>query len=694
MFQNKLIRGITVGLISFLLTMVMYFTSILTELEWKSWDLRMRFLSGSSSKVSDIVCIYIDQESLDIYEKELGLTWPWPRQIYQAITDFSMAGGARAIFFDLIFSESSSWGVEDDRMFARAMERSGRVFLPVFLSRKKKIEDKGIFDRLQRFSINYSLPSSFIVPAQSATLPVPELLEAAVGVGNVNLSPDKDGIFRRIPLLFSFDSLKLPALPLAVANFVTGKNEMEKVALDKQGRMILRFYGPTGTFPSFSAAVVINSFVQFEQGISSQINPEEFKGKIVYVGTSAPGLMDWGSTPFSSICPGVEIQATALANLLNDDYFHVIPRGAFIFISLVAALLAGLAISFMEKSWQIASAFSLLLIFVFVLSSALFLFGWWLETVPVFLAVSLSFIGASLLNYTFEGKRRRMIKSVFRYYLSSDVIDKLLSRPELLKLGGEARQITSFFSDLAGFTSISENLEAQVLVRFLNQYLSEMTDIILSLGGTLDKYEGDAIIAFWNAPLDQPDHALRGCRAALAGQKRLQELNEHFFSLYGYNLSMRIGLNSGEAVVGNMGSSKRFDYTAMGDTVNLASRLEGACKFFGVPILMGEKTAEMVEDTILLREIASLRVLGKKKPVKVFQPVGEKDEVEEAVVKKVEMFHQGVKLYRERKWQKAEAVFNNLPGEPVVEIYLKNIKDFKEIPPSEDWQGVFELNKK
>jgi adenylate cyclase len=228
----------------------------------------------------------------------------------------------------------------------------------------------------------------------------------------------------------------------------------------------------------------------------------------------------------------------------------------------------------------------------------------------------------------------------------------------------------------------------------LNAYLSEMTDIILDAGGTLDKYEGDAIVAFWNAPLDEPDHALKACRAALECQRRLKELRPEFLKRFGHEITMRIGLNSGPAVVGNMGSSRRFDYTAMGDTVNLAARLESACKQYQVSILAGENTYGNLKDVLAAREADVIRVVGKQVPVRIFQIIGEKEKMTPLQMEKIGIFHQGLEAYRERDWDRAIALFGGLTEDPLAAIYIDRCQNFKLNPPPEPWDMVFGLKVK
>ena len=679
----------------FLASVLLHSLNVLRPLEWRSWDLRMRLLSSPSRASRDIVLIVIDQEGLDVYEKSQGMPWPWPRQMYAVFADYLKAGGAKALFLDLILSETSRYGVEDDEILSRAMTASGNVFVPFFISAETQNKDAEALRQLKRFSLPArDYPKKAVQPLESVSLPIEVLLRSAAGAGNVRFSQDEDSIFRRIPLLFSYESLLLPSLPLALAEFIMGTSPADGAPLDGSGRMIIRYHGPAETYKTYSAAAIINSWAQMDEGKTPQIDPKEFVGKVVLLGTNAPGLLDLRPTPFSPVCSGTEIQAAALDNLLHKDFIRLPPRAVLFFYILALALLTGVGISFSMKIWKIAIFFALLLALPAAASALAFRGGIWLDFAVPEAAVLASFIGAALLNYSHEGRQRRFIKSVFRHYLSPDVIERILQNPSMLDLGGEKREISAFFSDVAGFTSISEKLSPEELVELLNAYLSEMTDIILSLGGTLDKYEGDAMIAFWNAPLDQPDHALRACRAALRCQKRLEELRPDFKRRFGSEVFARIGVHSGPAVVGNMGSEKRFDYTAMGDTMNLASRLEGACKQYKIATLISEQTRDTVRVEIVTREIDMIRVVGKKTPVRVFELVGEREETASGEIEKTALFERGLEAYRNRDWDGAVETFRKLGEDVPAGIYVRRCMAFKQSPPPPDWDGVFELGEK
>ena len=692
---QKVLRGLLVGLAAFVVAVAADWSGALRTLEWKSWDLRLSLWSDPDRADKDIVILLIDQYSLDFFEKEQGLPWPWPRQLYSAVVDFLKLGGARAVFFDLVLSESSRSGVEDDQDFAAAMTRAGNVFLSLSLSRSEAGYEEPSVELLQRFGLKEGEPPGIeFPPARSASTPVLALLEACRGAGNVLFEPDSDGVFRRLPVAFRYRELVLPSIPLALAGASGFEGGLSALPLDPSGRMILRYHGPAGTYRSYSIAALINSWARIEEGLEPQVRPEEFAGKTVLVGGGAPGLLDLRPTPLSPVFPGVEIQATALDNIMRHDAFRESGTLILIALVLVFAVFTAVTSSLLQHVWQQVLFLLAALLLPFAASRAAFASGVWLGLAAPETAVLLGFLGSALVNYTVEGRQRRFIKSVFSHYLSPQVIERIVEDPGRLKLGGEKREVTSFFSDIAGFTSISEKLSPEELVNFLNEYLSEMTEIILESGGTLDKYEGDAIIAFWNAPLDQPDHALRGCRAALLCQARLAELRPRFQAITGRPVAMRIGLNSGPAVVGNMGSSRRFDYTAMGDVINLASRLEGAGKQYRVSILAGRNTYEQVRSEILGREVDLIRVVGKAEPVAVYEIITERAAAAPELLERLRRFDEARGLYLQRRWEEALCLFEGLAGDPVAEVYAGRCLAMRKEPPLEGWDGVFTLKEK
>jgi adenylate cyclase len=456
--------------------------------------------------------------------------------------------------------------------------------------------------------------------------------------------------------------------------------------------MLLRFRGPVGTFETFSAAGIIESEILAGSGGKETIpNADSLKDAYVFFGFSAPGLLDLRPTPISRVYPGVEIHATMLDNLLSGDFLRDAPPRAVAFSTLFFSLLASiLTVALAKRAWHSAAAFAVFSPLPATFAFAAYPLGYWwpiaVQQCAVFLALSSSLI----VNYATEGRRRAFVKKAFQHYLSPAVIERILVDPSHLKLGGERRELTILFSDLEGFSTISEKLDPEALTSLLNDYLSDMTDIILEEGGTLDKYEGDAIIAFWNAPLSLPDHAQRACSAALKCQRKLSERREEFRQRTGAILRARIGINTGEVVVGNLGSKKRFDYTILGDAANLASRLEGANKAFATYTMISEATWSKTSGSLPGRQIGLLRVVGRNEPVRVFELNGIDGQTDDSATQR---FETGLALCFETKWREALEIFETLPDDPVAKVYAKRCRGLL-APPGQSWDGVWNLSSK
>jgi adenylate cyclase len=330
------------------------------------------------------------------------------------------------------------------------------------------------------------------------------------------------------------------------------------------------------------------------------------------------------------------------------------------------------------------------LIIPWLLGFALYDFSYWWPIMFQSLTLLSSMSGAVLVNYATEGRQKAFIKNAFKHYLSPAVIEQIMANPDQLKLGGERRCLSIFFSDLAGFSTISEKLEPQALTQLLNDYLTDMTDIILEEGGTLDKYEGDAIIAFWNAPLHQQDHALRAARTALRCQRKLAERRAEFEQRSGVVLSMRIGVNTGDVVVGNMGSRERFDYTVLGDAANLAARLEGANKYFGTATMIAESTWVHGGNALVGREIGRITVVGRRTPERVYEVLGMPGE---SASVPVDEFERGIRLCESGQWQEAAIIFEQWPHDALSCRYASRCRELCSSPTAA-WDGVWNLAEK
>jgi adenylate cyclase len=684
--------------------------ALLLDLSGAIQPYRLKTLDGLFRRVPlpaaspQVVVVTVDQPDLDFF-KDQGITWPWPRQLYEHLVDYCKHAGARAVIFDVLYTEASSRGSEDDDRFAQAVAKAGNVTLPFFLSRQAKPPNPSEPDLLKRAGLNIPGPAPANQPTyQAVVTPIPPLLAAAGALGNVETRPDPDGIYRRVPLVVPFKGTWLPSLGFAAFHafgapgalrFTPGGLMVGNLAipLDDHGFFLLKYRGPSRSHKRFSAANLIASEYKRQHGLPPDYLPEEFAGKWVFVGLTAPGLLDLKASPVSAIYPGVEVHATLLDNLLRGDFLRPVPAwlmwtgmlllsaaavGGVLFFSGLAATLAG---------------FGVLVLVCLGLTVGAFYYGWWADPFLPGLALILSFALAEAYSYATEGRQKLYIKRMFGQYMSEKVINHLLENPEKLQLGGERRRVTLFFSDLAGFTTISERLSAETVVALLNDYLSRMTEIILEEEGTVDKFEGDAIMAFWGAPLDQPDQAKLACRAALRQRAALAELNLKFADLKLPPLSMRIGLHTGDAIVGNLGSVKRFDYTVIGDTVNLASRLEGVNKFYGSHLMASEVTVAACGGGVEFRELDLVAVKGKEQAVRVFEILGITGELEPETLQRRQDFARGLDLYRQGRFAEAEAGFaailTQYPEDGPAQTFRERCLKFLEHPPPAGWDTVF-----
>jgi adenylate cyclase len=609
----------------------------------------------------------------------------------------------------------------DDESFTEAEKKYGKVVQTVFFgfasgSAVSWPEDlqKPLFS-LSGFDPLLSQYARFSGESKEgevrAQFPIEELRNASGAIGNVTGWPDSDGVLRRTNLFALFDGKAVPSLAAAALLVSGAGNSISynpakriinwgdySIPVDKDGRSILRFRGSLNRYVPFWVSEILKSKEQYERGEEPIRPPEDFRDKHVFFGFYAPGLYDIFANPVSSTYPGVGIHITMLDNILSRDFIKEVPLPVDLTVLLIGVILSAMLILYSKK--LPLSVGGTIVILAGVVIGAFFFYniGYWLPMVMPLAGVFASFITGYIYNYVTEGKDKRYIKSAFSQYLSPLYIERLIANPEELKLGGERREISIFFSDVQGFTTISENLDPDQLKELLNDYLTFLTDIIQESGGTIDKYEGDAIIAFWNAPLNLEDHASRALGAALACQTRLTEKAPYFeekFRTWNINSSKintklltRIGLNTGYAVVGNFGSAKHFNYTMLGDSVNLAALLEGLNKQFGTYRMCTDYAFKEAGkgSQFYGRKLAQVAVVGKSEPVTVWEPMTEAVYKEKEPL--VKQFDEAREIFYQGDFTKALALFEGLKDkDQPPAFYADQCRYYLEKPA--EWQGFW-----
>lgn len=709
-------------------------TGLLYTLELKTYDARF-FVRGSlPMEKSDIVIVTVDDETF----ATMPTRWPFPRRYFAHMLDNLFAAGARMVVFDIQFMEPSE-NPEDDVILAKATEKY-----------KDRVIHAGKISFTRDKRLNRVL--------SQAMVPVDTIQAVGASIGIVNQLDDRDGFVRQYPLYIEHQGRNYLSLAMKSAqlladlgpeipfdrhpNYVDyGPYQVPLQISGEVGTMLIDYYGPAKTFPTFSLSDVLDDetfdlrkddtdFMKWFLMPDDQFNmlisflPEEaaktfkeirdanpFKDKVVFVGASAAELQDLKLTPFyifrnengqieHQLMPGVECHANALQTILDRKFIgNVSPIVEFIIVFLMM-----FGVFALNNSTRMLVGTSLTIVLAVVYTIASF---WvfiddniWLATVSPLAGLLTSYIATTIYQVVMEQKEKAMIRGMFSQYVPKKVVAELINNPDMLALGGERRRMSVLFTDVAGFTSMSEKMSPEDIVTLLNEYLSAMSLIVLENEGIIDKYEGDLIMAEWGAPVFFEDHAAHACRSALRMQAKLSELRLDWAKRGMPPLRSRVGINTGYMLVGNMGCLEVFDYTVMGDAVNLASRLEGANKSYKSTIMIGPETYNDIKDlTFVTRMLDDIRVKGKAEGVRVYELIAEKPEdLSERKAKILPMYNEGLELFRDRQFEKAKQIFvdalNIDPDDGPCETYLKRCEEFLVNPPPEKWDKVFELTEK
>lgn len=717
-------------------------------LEHKVYDLL--FQASHSREVSGAVAVVdLDEASLAAYGQ-----WPWPRYRVALLVEKTRRTGAASVALDIVFAETDNTsplvmqrmlreelgvdvqfsglppGLEDNDLILANILGQGPYVLGYYFSvggldgasgpsppGVAHHQDSAAEDRPEADASPHPLNAAVLRAAGAVSVQealfaagdvvgnIPVLARAAPGSGFINVAADLDGIVRRAPLVMVWQDKVYPSLALAavlaaagadtaVLRLTPGGAESLRVAgqtipLDGRGRMLLHYRGGRQTIETFSVADVLQD----------RLPAGALDGKVVFIGTSAAGLKDIRSTPLDPFFPGVEAQATVADTLISGDFLHRPDWAPGLELSLILGmgLLSTLLLVRLGGLWPLVILAGLAASAWFGALHTLSAHGMYLSPLMPLTALAGNFSLLSFLKFWTEEKEKRQIRSSFEHYLSPEVIARVVKDPGLLQLGGEKKDLTVFFTDIRNFTTLSESLDPQELVAFMNEFHSAMTGIILEQGGTLDKYIGDAIMAFFGAPVEQPRHALIGCRTALLMLERLYECRTAWCFPGFSQIEIGVGISSGEMIVGNMGSVKRLSYTVMGDQVNLASRLEGLTKLYGVKVLVSQSTHARVQGDIVCREIDLVRVKGKTEPVAIFEPFA-RDYFTGGEFAFIPPFEQGLRAYRQNRFTEAAALFQQTlalkPKDRPSLVYMDRCRALAGSPPPADWGGVWSMSSK
>ncbi len=700
LWKNKKIVG---GLLALLIAVLLL---VLNNLNlFNNWQdqLADAFYKGRQPS-KDIVIIAVDEKSIS--DAGLGRYEVWERSNFAKVLENVSKYSPKVIGFDFYFRAAKN--AESDKLFQEALSNSDSVAIIYPGNPASYDAQKGYFFQAKGQAIN-SKPLSLFLESKNVILSL------------ANFLLDNDGIARRImPIIFDeetktyqenlafavlrkfLDGKPMPSIPLISSNEyqIETENGTVKIPLE-QGQMLNNYaLDPSTHYTQLSFVDVYN------ENYGKQ-NPENiFKDKIVLIGPSALFFKDGFFTPNSKQAQilGVEIQANAIQTVLDQKFLRNLSLVEKALLYALLFLLAAGVFMFMKIRWSLIFLAGSSIIYT-LLGPFFFSRGIILDLIGPYLGLALMFTAVYLYRYFTEFKSKIELKNAFNKYVNPEVVNQIMAHPEDLKLGGEKREITVLFTDIAHFTTLSEKLKPESLVALLNEYFEAMSAVILEEGGTLDKYEGDAIMAFFGAPLHQPDHALRACNAALKMRQKLVVLLQKWEQdppLPGGEkkpqIDFRCGISSGEVIVGNVGSSDRFDYTVMGDIVNLGSRLEGTNKHYETHTILSEQTFEMIKDQFETREIDFIRVVGKKQPIKIHELLNTKGSLVTQALELLELYKQGITFYQKRLFTEALGSFNEIlkkyPNDGPSKVYRQRSEVLKDFPPKADWDGVFEMGTK
>jgi adenylate cyclase len=737
--------------------------SLLDGYEFLSYDGRMRARTSGVEQMSidDVVIVDIGNTSVAPPEEGgLGHYFDWPQAYHGRLINTVSSGNPAALIFDIIFDKENTSNYDlvnaltnektlinealvevtsqylatsDPTLFLDATNNTQKTYHALVFEEEDTLN---FLYKMDKEPEGYDFDSHIIRGvSEEAKAKLPradrlgntyvDLLSASVGVGSANFPQDEDGVIRRSPTAIYFEGPDhvYPSLVMSAAIDILGikkdggfdydfeKNILRlidttdtvirEIPIDDHGRMYVNYYGPFQTYYYLPYMYCFDP---------EMLPPEYWEGKVAFVGASLPGLMDLRNTPVQETFAGVEIHANVMNSLLKGEFVQPKNRSQTFVIIIIICVLLGVLVSLPEKP-----LYTLPVPLVGIVAWLLFTYSQFFsslvmwEVVRPALAMISTYGGIFLYNFFIVEKDKRFLKDTFGAYISPELIDQMFDAKEQPSLGGNEGYHTAFFTDIQSFSAFSEKLSATDLVELLNDYLTEMTDILLENKGTLDKYIGDAIVAFYGAPAPVDNHEYWACITAIKMQESLDDLRQKWQSQGDrwpgivHNMQNRIGINSGQMVTGNMGSTMRMNYTMMGDTVNLAARLEASAKQYGIYIQVAKETYSVCKDDFIWRDLDYVIVMGKSEPAQVFELIAEKGKMPDGYDQLLDAYHDALALYRNQEWEKAIDAFkasdkleDMFPGRNTnpSRVYIPRCEHYRDNPPGDNWDGSWALTKK
>ena len=724
--QQKLIRSLLLALCVSSVIGLLHTAALFERNEWMMFDWLVQQQRADSTAPDDIAIILIDDASLQAMDPVVG-RWPWPRSILADVIDYLTLGTPKAILFDILFSErqpspltAGQNGIDQDQRLIEATQNSGITYHAAQLIQDKEDEvNKSLTGNpfpeyiRQHDALPLSVPVTSDVDTGAVSnnylIPFEGLYQAAKGLGIVSVDKDRDGILRRTSLLHSYQGYDYPALSIAsLINSETPPYYDTEHARLQIGTVTLPYdqgsylINPYNHFNTYSMSGILSSIAMLQQGNVDQliVDPSEFTNKTIFIGASAIGLHDLKTTALADKAPGVFIHASVLGNILTGD---ILQPTTIYYTGLSIVLLALLTTFGVLYSrsivTQLVIPITLLLCFC-TLAYIVFQHHLVLEVIPPSVTILLSWACAYTYLLFTEEKEKHKIRKMFSQYVSPAALSVMVDQYENYVTAGVGTKetVSILFSDIRGFTVMSENNTAETVVEILNYYLSRMTEVIHLHHGTVDKFIGDAIMAIWGAPIKSGTHASDAVNAAIEMRKKMQEVNAWLAARQLPQLEIGIGINTGEVILGSIGSEQKADYTVIGDNVNLASRLEGITKTYGCSIIISESTQQLIAQDIPCLLVDMVRVKGKQRPIRIYTPLTPETSSltpgQQAAIRAAELSQAAFTHYIRQEWEQAMMLYHDLPHARLREIYLHRCREFQQHEPEPGWDGAYTMTSK